>query len=85
LSCGESPNLVCKGFGRRLQGHRLVDRVPAFVVRTRENKVSLRGVGGHCVATPLQRDVLLWEELGNTSCVSLHRGYFYPLLTCVVA
>ena len=49
---------ACKGFGRRLQGHRLVDRVPAFVVRTRENKESLDGVGGHRVATPLQRDVL---------------------------
>jgi hypothetical protein len=55
LSCGVLPQPHCKGFGRRLQDHRLVERELSSVACLMENKVSLCGVGGLRVATSLQR------------------------------
>jgi hypothetical protein len=41
MSCGGLLSPCCKGFGRRLQGHCLVERELAFVACSVENRVSL--------------------------------------------
>jgi hypothetical protein len=45
LSCGMVPQPPFKGFGRRLQDHRLVESELASMACSPENKVSLCGVG----------------------------------------
>ena len=39
LSCGVVPQALCKGSGRHLEGHRLVERELTFVVCSPENRV----------------------------------------------
>ena len=73
---------LCKGFGRRLQGHRLVDCKPAFVVRLRENRVSLLWrLGARVWPQYLSNEDVLpltRKELREYIFVSACLGYFYP-------
>jgi hypothetical protein len=55
LSSGVVRQPTYKGFGRRLQDHRLVERELASMACSQENNVSLCGICGLRVTTPLQR------------------------------
>jgi hypothetical protein len=59
----------------------------ASVACSPENKVSLCGVGGLCVATPLQRRRTSPQKEGTTGihpCVSGLRFSFFLTLTCIL-
>jgi hypothetical protein len=58
LNCGVVVQPPCKGFGRRLQYHRLVNHELAFVACSPENRVSHCVVGGLYVGTHSNIDVL---------------------------
>jgi hypothetical protein len=95
LSCGCVPQALCKGFVvpsiPPLSGNEL-----ASVACSPENKVSLSGIGGLCVTTPLQRRCTSPQKEGTIGihpCVSgLHSSiisfpYLYLasyLFTCML-
>ena len=77
---------LCKGIGRRLQGHRLVESELAFVIGSPENRVRPLWRWGDLVRPPHLSNIdvppLTRKELREYILVSSLRLFRFPTFTC---
>jgi hypothetical protein len=74
------PQPLCKGFGRRLQDHHLVEHALTSVACSPENRVSLCGVDGFLVTTTLQRRR---TSLKKEETMTIHPCVSMAVISCL--